>query len=59
MYISVPLIGCLGGIATPEVRAMMSGVVDANEQGTVIVSYCLPRIIQGLKNIVNISFFAL
>ena len=30
---SVPFIGRLGGIATPGVRAMMSGIVDPNEQG--------------------------
>lgn len=35
--ISVSLIGCLGGIATPEVRAMMSEIVDSNEQGDLLL----------------------
>jgi hypothetical protein len=39
--ISVPVIGCLGGIATPEVRAMMSEIVDSSEQGVQI--NVLPR----------------
>lgn len=34
----VPLIGCLGGIATPEVRAMMSEIVDTNEQGALFAA---------------------
>ena len=29
----VPVVGCLGGIATPEIRAMMSEIVDPTEQG--------------------------
>ena len=37
MFISVPLIGCLGGVATPEVRAMMSQIVNPNEQGAGIL----------------------
>ena len=29
----VPFIACLGGIPTPVIRAMMSNVVDPDEQG--------------------------
>ena len=35
---SVPFVACLGGIPVPVIRAMMSKMVDADEQGK---SYCL------------------
>ncbi|XP_028406020.1 proton-coupled folate transporter-like [Dendronephthya gigantea] len=38
LLFAVPLIGCLGGIATPEVRAMMSEIVDSNEQGALFAA---------------------
>ena len=30
---SVPFVACLGGIPTPVIRAMMSKMVDPDEQG--------------------------
>ena len=38
----VPLVACLGGVPTPIIRAKMSKLVDADEQGEFIgISYIL------------------